>query len=46
MLNKIKTWIIKKLGGYTSAEYNRVQNELTIANEIITRFINKRGYRA
>lgn len=34
MLKKIKNWIIKKLGGYTSTEYAHVQNEVIITDKI------------
>ena len=42
MLNKIKTWIIKKLGGFTSLEFNHVNNELNkVKNDLyITNRLN------
>lgn len=42
MFNRIKTWIIKKLGGYTAAEYNRAWNESIITNKIDTVFVANR----
>lgn len=42
MLNKIKTWIIKKLGGYTPTEYNGLKNEISITNTINNRFVTHR----
>ena len=42
MWNKIKTWIIKKLGGYTPDEYKKAQNEVSVTNKINTMYITNR----
>lgn len=42
MLNKIKTWIIKKLGGYTLEEYKKAQMEVSIMNKINTVYLSNR----
>lgn len=42
MVEKIKIWIIKKLGGFTPTEYNGLKNEISITNTINNRFVSHR----